>query len=83
MNFKDYFPTFPELRLRRITLRELRETDAKDLFDYYHNANVCRFLDWDGPDSPEKAIEAIRFWMNGIPVRSGSWKNAASGVKGN
>lgn len=50
----------------KITLRKLQEKDASDLFQYYHNENVYRYLDWNGSESVEDAKRIINIWNKGF-----------------
>lgn len=58
-NFLDEFPV---LNTDRLILRKIEEEDAKDLYGYYSNPNVTRYLNWNGPHSIENAIEVINEW---------------------
>lgn len=58
-NFLDEFPV---LETDRLILRKIKEEDAKDLYVYYSNSNVTRFLNWNGPNSIENAIKIINSW---------------------
>jgi ribosomal-protein-alanine N-acetyltransferase len=65
MNFSEHFSDFPFLTLNTCNLRRIDIKDANALFNYYHNKNVYKYLDWYGPTSIENAIEIINHWNNG------------------
>ncbi len=66
MDLKERLPVFPTLETGRLVLRRLQEEDAPALYGYYHNKNVTRYLDWDGPDSMDMAKKAIAVWNRGF-----------------
>lgn len=59
-----FLEEFPEIKTERLVLRKVKEDDAKDLYNYYSNPNVTRYLDWNGPESVEDTINIIRSWNN-------------------
>lgn len=65
MNFEKIFNDFPIVESENLILREIRVDDAADLFNYYSNEAVYRYLDWYGPESIEKAEEIIKIWRQG------------------
>lgn len=56
--------TFPVLETEKLILRKLKHTDANDLYTYYSNPHVTRYLNWNGPGSVEAAAETIQSWNN-------------------
>ena len=60
------FAMFPVLETERLILREMIEDDAEDLFRYYHDQDVTKYLDWDGPSSVEHAKQVIADWKKGF-----------------
>lgn len=56
---------FPEIEGKKIRLRKLKLEDANELFKYYSNENVYRYLDWNGPETLEKSYEVIKIWNKG------------------
>jgi ribosomal-protein-alanine N-acetyltransferase len=62
MNLKAIFSEIPVIQTDRFILREIVAADAEPLFFYYHNEEVTKFLDWYGPNSIERAEEAIKHW---------------------
>ena len=45
---------FPTIQTKQIQLRKLKPEDAINLYNYYSNEKVYRYLDWNGPESLEK-----------------------------
>lgn len=66
MDIVQVLKDIPTITNRKITLRKIQEKDAYDLFQYYHNENVYRYLDWNGPESVEDAKRIINIWNNGF-----------------
>ncbi len=66
MNFKEYLSTFPSFDLSRCNLRKIHKRDAGDIFTYYRNENVSRYLDWNGPASVKDAMNIIEKWNLGF-----------------
>lgn len=65
MNFKSTFKEFPIIETKKVRLRKLNEADAEELFKYYTNEMVYRYLDWNGPSSIEDSLDIIRWWNEG------------------
>ncbi|WP_139487911.1 GNAT family N-acetyltransferase [Brevibacillus dissolubilis] len=53
---------FPTLETERFILREMTAEDAADLYSYYNDPELTKFLDWFGPSSVEHAEELIAYW---------------------
>ena len=53
---------FPTLETERLILRQMTDQDASDLFAYYSNRDVSKYLDWFGPESEEHAKKLIAYW---------------------
>jgi ribosomal-protein-alanine N-acetyltransferase len=66
MNSLRILEKIPTIESNNILLRQLSEKDSTELFNYYSNPNVYRYLDWNGPTSCEEAKEAINIWNNGF-----------------
>ncbi|QAY67556.1 GNAT family N-acetyltransferase [Paenibacillus protaetiae] len=62
----DLFSTFPELRTKRLVLRQMTAADAEDLFGFYHDTKFKQYLDWHGPGSIDECVRMIGFWNNGF-----------------
>lgn len=56
---------FPTIQTKQIQLRKLKPEDAINLYNYYSNEKVYRYLDWNGPESLEKNYEVINSWNEG------------------
>ncbi|QSB09811.1 GNAT family N-acetyltransferase [Lysinibacillus fusiformis] len=56
---------FPTIQTKQIQLRKLKPEDAINLYNYYSNEKVYRYLDWNGPESLEKKYEVINSWNEG------------------
>lgn len=66
MNFTKILGTpFPTIQTKQIQLRKLKPEDAINLYNYYSNEKVYRYLDWNGPESLEKSYEVINSWNEG------------------
>ena len=48
MNLVKLFKEFPVIKTERFVLREILISDAKDLYEYYHDEQVTHYLDWYG-----------------------------------
>ena len=66
MDIVQLLKDIPTITNEKITLRKMQENDAYDLFQYYHNENVYRYLDWNGPESLEDAKRIINIWNKGF-----------------
>jgi [ribosomal protein S5]-alanine N-acetyltransferase len=62
MSFEDAFTHFQVLETERLRLRQLQPDDAADLYGYYADPEVFKYLDWCGPTSVEHAREVIATW---------------------
>ena len=60
MNLVKILQDIPTIETTRVTLRKIKNEDAYDLFQYYNNENVYKYLDWNGPESTEDADRIIR-----------------------
>lgn len=56
------FKKFPSIETERLILRELTVEDAHNLYSYYSDREISKYLDWFGPQSEEQAIKMIRYW---------------------
>ncbi len=65
MDFSKYFNEFPSFTLTKCNLRKINTTDSEHLYTYYNNVKVYQYLDWNGPESKEQAIEVINRWNSG------------------
>jgi ribosomal-protein-alanine N-acetyltransferase len=65
MEFTEIFNEFPTIETKKVRLRQLRPEDAGDVFNYYSNEKVFRYLDWYGPETLEKCIKLINLWNKG------------------
>jgi len=50
----------PELESDRFVLRALKESDAKDIFKYAGNENVCKLTTWSAHKSVEDSLKFIQ-----------------------
>lgn len=66
MDVKGTLKKIPKLEGERANLRGMKESDAEDLFEYYSNEKVYRYLDWYGPKSIQHAKEVIASWNKGF-----------------
>jgi ribosomal-protein-alanine N-acetyltransferase len=86
MDLVSILGSIPTITTGNIVLRGLTPEDADDLYSYYHNPNVYRHLDWNGPSTREEALRAIEFWNNGFKngwiVRLGITKRDRKGIVG-
>lgn len=53
---------FPIIETEHLILREISPNDAGDLFAYYSDREVSKYLDWFGPESEEHALKIINYW---------------------
>ncbi|MGC5327402.1 GNAT family N-acetyltransferase [Brevibacillus sp. SYSU BS000544] len=53
---------FPTIETERLVLREISVDDASDLYAYYSDREVTKYLDWFGPESEEHAVKIINYW---------------------
>lgn len=65
MDFNKIFNDFPLIELDNIRLRALKKSDGSELFAYYSNTKVHQYLDWYGPSTLKKSLEAIEIWDKG------------------
>lgn len=65
MDFRKRLKEFPVIEGEKIRLRKLKLEDANELFKYYSNENVYRYLDWNGPETLEKCYDVINIWNKG------------------
>ncbi len=57
---------FPTIHTKRLTLRQLTQKGAEQLYAYYANESVYRYLDWNGPESIEHSKQNIDRWNKGF-----------------
>lgn len=63
MNIQPFFGEFPSLELGEIVLREIRESDALDYYNYMNDQRMDGFLTRENrPASEEKALEELKYW---------------------
>ena len=65
MKFNSIFKEFPVINTERLILRQLREGDAEELFNYFSDKEVYKYTDWYGPKSVEHAKKIIDAWNSG------------------
>lgn len=70
MTANEFPAVFPELLTDRLRLRQIREDDAEALCAYYADEQVTKYLDWNGPSTPEEAAKLIRGWNDKYAERS-------------
>jgi ribosomal-protein-alanine N-acetyltransferase len=57
------FSQFPVIQTNQLTLRKIEpEEDAADLYAFYSDPLVIRYLDWEGPSSLEESKVLIESW---------------------
>ena len=62
MNFiKRIFSRIPTIHTDRLTLREMRRSDAKDMFEYSKNPDTSKYLLWDVHKSLDFTKEFIEY----------------------
>ncbi|QVK17027.1 GNAT family N-acetyltransferase [Mycoplasmatota bacterium] len=66
MDYRKILKEFPEIETEKIRLRKLRLDDGPELFKYYSNEKVYRYLDWNGPETLEKSYDVIKIWNQGF-----------------
>jgi ribosomal-protein-alanine N-acetyltransferase len=66
MNLVEILQEIPTIESEAIALRKMRSNDATELYRYYNNKNLYQYLDWNGPNSVEHAIEIIERWNKGF-----------------
>lgn len=62
MIIESVFKRFPAIETERLLLREMRSEDGNDLFQYFSNKELSKYLSTYGPKSTKDAIGAIRFF---------------------
>lgn len=68
MNIQPFFGAFPTLDLGDLVLREIRESDAQDYYNYMNHDMMDGFLTKENrPDSAEKALEELKYWGSLFP----------------
>lgn len=65
MDFRKILKEFPVIEGEKIRLRKIKLEDGNELFKYYSNENVHRYLDWNGPKTLERSYEVIKIWNKG------------------
>lgn len=56
--------TFPEIDLGDFYLREKRESDAEDFFNYYTDPQVSKFILCEIPHDIESSKREVNYWRN-------------------
>ncbi|QHW32927.1 N-acetyltransferase [Paenibacillus rhizovicinus] len=69
MNIEAVFGSFPAIQTERLNLRQLQTKDAEDLYSFWADAKVTRYLDWDGPGSVEDSGQLIESWNQAYQER--------------
>ena len=70
MNVQYFFGDFPALDLGDVILREIKESDAQDYFEYMSNNAMEGFLTKENrPSSVEKALEEVKYWGSLFPQK--------------
>jgi ribosomal-protein-alanine N-acetyltransferase len=74
-HFYRVFAAFPRIELKRIRLREFRESDAEAYYHYVNHPEVRNFVPVDCvPKSVESAVEDVRYYKSNIERYVGiSW----------
>lgn len=66
---------FPELETKRLLLREIKQSDSQDIFQYFSSDEVTRFYDVESFTTIKQAEELIQRWKerfeNGQVIRWG------------
>ena len=65
LNFIKILKDFPEIEGEKIRLRKIKLEDGNELFKYYSNEKVHRYLDWNGPETLDRSYEVINIWDKG------------------
>ncbi|MBO9607643.1 MAG: GNAT family N-acetyltransferase [Paenibacillaceae bacterium] len=63
------FSAFPALRTERLVMRRIKETDAADVFAFYADPLVTRYLDWHGPSTIDETQALIGSWRQAFAER--------------
>jgi ribosomal-protein-alanine N-acetyltransferase len=53
---------FPTLKTERLCLRQITTGDAEDLYSFFSDKELTRYLDWSGPSSIEDSKALIDSW---------------------
>jgi len=74
-HFYKIFAAFPRIELKRIRLREFRDSDAENYYHYINHPEVQKFVPVDCvPRSPAAALEDLRYYRGNFERYSGiSW----------
>ncbi|WP_338708932.1 GNAT family protein [Paenibacillus amylolyticus] len=66
---------FPELETKRLLLREIKQSDSQDIFQYFSSDEVTKFYDVQSFTNTKQAEELIQRWKerfeNGQVIRWG------------
>lgn len=63
MNIQYFFGPFPEIDLGDIILREIKDSDAQDYFNYMSRSEMASYLTQDNrPETLVKAEEEMKYW---------------------
>ncbi|MDP5110645.1 MAG: GNAT family N-acetyltransferase [Rickettsiaceae bacterium] len=70
MNIQYFFGDFPALDLGYIVLREIKEADARDYFEYMNNRAMEGFLTKENrPSGINEAMEEVKYWKSLFPQK--------------
>lgn len=58
---KRIFSRIPTIQTERLTLREMKRSDAKDMYEYSSNPKTCAYLLWDVHKSEEFTKDFIDY----------------------
>jgi len=67
---KKIFSNIPVLTTKRLILRKITRSDAKDMFEYARLPQVSRFTLWRPHKSLSETVEFINFVMNNYRARA-------------
>ena len=74
-HFYKIFSAFPRIELKRVRLREFRDSDAKGYYDYINNPEVSKFVPDDCiPRSVESTVRDLQYYKESMQRYEGiSW----------
>lgn len=64
LNYQNYSKKFPEIEIGNFVLREKRESDVENFFNYYTDPEVNKFILCDMPRNLEEARRELNYWRN-------------------
>jgi len=74
MTAENTFTSFPVLETDRLLLRELRESDAPDVFKFFSDEEVLRYYDSDPMKTHSEALDLINYLLKGyVEKKSIRW----------